>query len=308
MVVRTTTATTTTPGTPPSPARPPPGQNGFKQTGELANVDAEKAAIDTLKQGWAQTPAAFAEKKAEMLTDAKKWWGVGKKGAAAAPRVVLAADEVAWTLIDSGVDKEWELLKDHRAKSMLGSKLVYGHPFAPCTLPDETGKAVVYDASSERFAFWPASTRRPCRSSTSPPSYSCATASKATSTFNESFHSVATYILRDSRRSRTNIKAEALTLMRAVLPDYLKKKYPVLNAVEVAAKKGGYLDVAEVGRVMALSPDADAGADGDDMLSEAMAAASRVFDAGSEPELSDGEDSLINLMSASSGSDEPGDD
>jgi hypothetical protein len=278
----------------------------IKVISAYASFDAEKGAIDALKQGWAQTPEAFAEKKAEMLADAKKRWGVGKKGAAAAPRVVLAADEVAWTLIDSGVDKEWELLKDHRAKSLLGSKLGYGHPFAPCTLPDETGKAVVYDACSNRFAFWPTNKTAMPLLYIAAITFLCNC--KATSTSNESFHSVATYILRDSRRSMTNIKAEALTLMRAVLPDYLKKKYPELLAVEVAAKKDGYLDVAEVGRVMALSPDADPGADGDDMLTEAMAAASRVFDAGSEPELSDGEDSLIDLMSASSGNDEPGDD
>jgi hypothetical protein len=166
----------------------------------------------------------------------------------------------------------------------------------------------VYGACPERFTFWPEN------KTAMPLLYIAAIIflcnCKATSTFNESFHSVATYILRDSRRSMTNIKAEALTLMRAVLPDYLKKKYPELLAVEVAAKKDGYLDVAEVGRIMVLAPDASAGADGDEHheLTEAMAAACSVFDAGSKPELSDGEDSLIDLVSASSGSDESGDE
>jgi hypothetical protein len=154
-----------------------------------ASFDLEKAAIDALKRGWAQTPAAFADKKAEMLADAKKRWGIGKKGAAAAPRVVLAADEVAWTLIDLGVDKEWALFKEQREKCMLGSKkLVYGHPFAPCTLPDKTGKDVVCAASSARFAFWPAN------KTAMPLLYIAAIIflcnCKATSTFNESFHSV----------------------------------------------------------------------------------------------------------------------
>ena len=47
---------------------------------------------------------------------------------------------------------------------------------------------------------------------------------KATSTFNnEPFLSVETYILSDSRRSKTNFKGRPrLTLMCAVLPDYLK--------------------------------------------------------------------------------------
>jgi hypothetical protein len=98
---------------------------------------------------------------------------------------------------------------------------------------DETGKDVVYAASSARFAFWPAN------KTAMPLLYIAAIIflcnCKATSTFNESFHSVATYILRDSRRSMTNIKAEALTLMRAVLPNYLKTKYPELLAVEVTA-------------------------------------------------------------------------
>ena len=222
---------------------------------------------------------------------------------------MLAADEVAWTLIDSGVDKVWALLKDQREKCMLGSKKhVYGHPFAPCTLPDETGKDVVYDASSARFSFWPAN------KTAMPLLYIAAIIflcnCKVTLTFNDSFHSVATYILRDSRRSMTNIKAEALTLMRAVLPNYLKTKYPELLAVEATAKKNGYLDVAEVGRVMALTPDAaDAGADGDRLeLTEAMAAASRVFDAGSKPSLSDDEGSFIDLVDASSDSDEDRDE
>jgi hypothetical protein len=53
---------------------------------------------------------------------------------------------------------------------------------------------------------------------------------------------------------------------------------------------------------MALTPDAaDAGADGDRLeLTEAMAAASSVFDAGSKPTLSDDEDSFIDLVDASS--------
>ena len=38
-------------------------------------------------------------------------------------------------------------------------------------------------------------------------------------------------------------KAEALSLMRAVLPGYLMKLYPDLKAVEAAAQAEGYLDV-----------------------------------------------------------------
>jgi hypothetical protein len=47
---------------------------------------------------------------------------------------------------------------------------------------------------------------------------------KATSTFNnEPFLSVEMYILSDSRRSMTNFKGRPrLTLMCAMLPDYLK--------------------------------------------------------------------------------------
>ena len=47
---------------------------------------------------------------------------------------------------------------------------------------------------------------------------------KATSTFNnETFLSVKMYILSDSRRSMTNFKGRPrLTLMYAMLPDYLK--------------------------------------------------------------------------------------
>ena len=222
---------------------------------------------------------------------------------------MLAADEVAWTLIDSGVDKEWGILMEHRAKVKAGIIGIYGHPFAPCTLPDESGNDVEYRASSARYAFWPAN------KTAMPLLYIAAIVllcgCKATSTYNESFHNVATYILRDSRRSMTNIKAEALALMRSVLPDYLKKMYPELAAVEAVAKKDGYLDVAEVKRIMALSVDAGAGAGADasderSKLTEAVAAACRVFEDKAEDESSDGE--LIDLLSASSDSVEDSDE
>ena len=67
--------------------------------------------------------------------------------------------------------------------------------------------------------------------------------SKATSIVNESFHSFATHILSESRRSVSTEKAEALSLMRAVLPGYLMKLYPDLKAVEAAAQAEGYPDV-----------------------------------------------------------------
>ena len=53
------------------------------------------------------------------------------------------------------------------------------------------------------------------------------------------FHTVATYILRDSWRSMLQIKAEALSLMRSVLPEYLMKVFPDLKVVESNAKKDG---------------------------------------------------------------------
>lgn len=57
---------------------------------------------------------------------------------------------------------------------------------------------------------------------------------------------------------------------------------------------------------MALTPDADAGADGDrHELTEAMAATlAEFFDAWSKPKLSDGEDSFVDLVDASSDIDE----
>jgi hypothetical protein len=160
-------------------------------------------------------------------------------------------------------------------------------------------------SSGVRYAFWPAN------KTTMPLIYIAAMvllrSCKATSTYNESFHNVATYILRDSRRSMTNIKAEALALMRSVLPDQLKKMYPELAAAEAAAKKDGFLNLAEVKHIMALS--ADAGADADDgdersKMTEAVAAACRVFE---DVDEASGEASeLIDLLSAS-GSDEDSD-
>ena len=45
--------------------------------------------------------------KAELHADAKRRWGISKKGAGANPRVVMAAEEIAEELINSGIDKEW---------------------------------------------------------------------------------------------------------------------------------------------------------------------------------------------------------
>jgi hypothetical protein len=55
----------------------------------------------------------------------------------------------------------------------------------------------------------------------------------------------------------TTEKAEALGLMRAVLPGYLKKVYPELTAVEDAAKAQGFLEVGEVLRILkhGISPE-----------------------------------------------------
>ena len=93
---------------------------------------------------------------------------------------------------------------------------------------------------------------------------------------------MATYILRDSRRSMLQIKAEALSLMRSVLPEYLMKIFPELKTVESNAKKDGYLDVAEVQRIMEVVRGSDGGGSGGEggkaALAEALAAASAVFD------------------------------
>ncbi len=74
----------------------------------------------------------------------------------------------------------------------------------------------------------------------------------------------------------TNEKAEALGLMRAILPGYLKKMFPDMAAVEEAAKIQGYLDVPEVHRILARGVPADEIED-DRFSAEAVAAAIHVL-------------------------------
>ena len=51
-------------------------------------------------------------------------------------RDLLAANDVAWTLIDSGVvDEEWDLFnlfKEHRIKIKADATGMHDHLFAPC--------------------------------------------------------------------------------------------------------------------------------------------------------------------------------
>ena len=110
------------------------------------------------------------------------------------------------------------------------------------------GKEVSCPESIARYAFWPSYEDR------LPLLNICAIIllchSKAASTLNEGFHSVATYILKESRRSLTTQKAEALCLMRAILPKYLMKHYLEFQQLEADAVATGYLDVDEVERIL----------------------------------------------------------
>ena len=63
------------------------------------------------------------------------------KGAAMVRDLLAAANDVAWTLIDSGVvDEKWDLFnlfKEHRIKIIAAdddddATGMYDHPFAPC--------------------------------------------------------------------------------------------------------------------------------------------------------------------------------
>ena len=72
--------------------------------------------------------------RGSRFADAKKCCGIGKEGATMV-RDLLAANDVAWTLIDSGVvDEEWDLFnlfKEHRIK-IKADATGNDHLFAPC--------------------------------------------------------------------------------------------------------------------------------------------------------------------------------
>ena len=81
---------------------------------------------------------------------------------------------------------------------------------------------------------------------------------------NESFHSIATFILRANHRGLTPMKAEAYCLMHELLPVMLAEKYPAFKLIEREAEKTGFLNVADIEHLLNTKFPKSCGGSGDD--------------------------------------------
>ena len=89
---------------------------------------------------------------------------------------------------------------------------------------------------------------------------------QGTSTSNEGFHSVATYILRVQRRSMLPPKAEVYSIMKVSLPKLLVARYPALKRMDDAAALTGIVDEDAIDAILAAGgeDEAEMGAAGAD--------------------------------------------
>jgi len=230
----------------------------IKVNSKFETYAAEKTHINTATvRGFAESAAAFEARKKALLKGAQQRWRIGPyaKGAAAAVKVVNKPDQIALDLITEGVEKEWGVLDD-----ILGGvadiEATFGHVFAPATFG-----GVEYKRNSKRYSFWAENKER------MPLLYICAhiiLCSPATSMRNESFHSIATFILRANRRGLTPMKAEAYCLMHELLPVMLAEKYPAFKLIEREAEKTGFLNVADIEHLLNTKFPKSCGGSGDD--------------------------------------------
>lgn len=126
----------------------------------------------------------------------------------------------------------------------------FGHPFAPCKYPDEEGNIIEHKENLARYRKWPSIGH------TLPLHYYLARTvlcAPATSTGNESLHSVATYILNSYRRSLSLEKAAVYTILKKQLPKMLKAhmgSFAAFSQLEQSAGEDGFLDTEALVRLL----------------------------------------------------------
>jgi hypothetical protein len=215
----------------------------------------EIAHIDAFQKGFAETPANFSARVSAARKSADAIWGV-KRGSGALAVVMSDEDQLEKLLIE-GLKAEFLTWDGVRATFKENQ---FGHPFAPCKYIDGKGKMVVHKEVPERYRLWPKQRAQLgllfflC---------TCVLCAPETSTSNESFHSIAAYILRSLRRSLTPSKAEAYSIMKKTLPKQLKAQQTVqMQELEQQAIVDGFLDTAAVDALLDDEPVASSGGAG----------------------------------------------
>ena len=182
---------------------------------------------------------------------ADKTWGVRRGGARAAEVLKLSDEAVLELMLTEALQAEMATWNLERAAFKPGQ---YGDPFAPCKYEDDDGKTVEHKENVERYRLWPRRKKDlgllfflACVVLCAP----------ATSTANESFHSIAGYILRSLRRSLLPEKAAAYSILMKTLPEQLKAYLtPKMKELEAMAKEECFLDTEAVDAALLGDDDA----------------------------------------------------
>jgi hypothetical protein len=140
--------------------------------------------------------------------------------------------------------KQWE------ARRLAFKDDEFGHPFAPCKYTDEEGKIVEHKENNARYRLWPLIGHQLPLHYYLARTVLCA---PATSTGNESLHSIAAYILNRYRQSMSPEKAAVYTILKKQLPQMMKahaSSFAAFSQLERAAEEDGFLDTEALDRLI----------------------------------------------------------
>lgn len=184
-------------------------------------------------RGRMEPHTAFELRKTLAEGEVTQRWAQGRKGAQVLP------DQVLQDSVQDALQKEMTAYDAMRKGWKKGQ---FGDIFAPYG----TGAEKV-EERPERYEFW-VTVRDQL-----PLLYflaRCVLCTPATSTANESLHSVAAYILRKQRASMKAPNAEAYTLAAVLLPDYIRTN-PQLAAMQEDADDAGCVDAESLDALLA---------------------------------------------------------
>jgi hypothetical protein len=216
---RTAAAATAAP-----PTLPPAGAKPAVVVSQFTSYEDEKTHIDSLKRGMFEKQDDFNERKRVKHQEARKRWG---KTASGPRNVDPTGGSEAWleAAFQDALQKEVAVFTSMRDKWPVGK---YGDPFAPYgDVPEVSG----------RYEWWPSVKEQLPLHNFLAGVILC---SPATSTANESFHSVAEAILRKQRTRLTHVNSEFFALARVLLPKAAKLMAGV-KLIEEEALEAGFL-------------------------------------------------------------------
>ena len=196
----------------------------------------EMTAINALKKGALESADNFKKRVGDATKDARKRWGKTPGGARSDDPVGGDDDTILEDALTKQLTKEVEQLVAERKSWAEGA---FGDPLAP--RPGVPENLARYTYWPGRQAQWPLLYVLACNVLASCP---------ATSTPNESLHSVVAYIMRKQRNCLTRENMETFALSRVLLPQMLKASKE-LAQLEAEAFVSGVVDEEAVDSIVA---------------------------------------------------------